>query len=218
MNIQTNNVTLFYEKQGAGAPLLLLHGNGEDHTIFGPLAKALAAHFTVYAIDSRNHGQSSRADDYSYAAMAADIDGLIAALDLGTVNLIGFSDGAIIGLMLAMHNPAVLRKMALLGINLSPEDFTEDSLQFIRDTYDETGDPLYKLMLEEPNIPIDDVHAVQTPTLLFAAEDDIFKPESFQTLAAAMPNAALTIVKEHDHGSYIVGNDMLAPDLLKFFG
>ena len=217
MTVQTNGVTLYYEKRGAGAPLILLHGNGEDHSIFAPLAEKLAAHFTVYAIDSRNHGQSSHSDDCGYAAMTADVEGFVQALGLADVNLVGFSDGAIIGLMLSMQKPQVLRKMVLLGVNLSPDDFTDESLQFIRDTYAETGDPLFKLMLEEPNIPLDDVRGVQTPTWLVAAEDDIFKPESFTRLAAAMPNASFSVIEGHDHGSYVVGNDMLAAELIRFF-
>jgi len=217
MTIDVSSVTLHYEKTGAGAPVLLLHGNGEDLHIFDPLAARLAERFTVYAIDSRNHGQSARHEDCSYAAMAADVAGFISVLGLGAVNLVGFSDGAIIGLLLAMEKPECLRKMALLGVNLSPEDFTEESLVFIRETYAETGDPLFKLMLEEPQIALDDVRGVQTPALLIAAADDIFKPESFTRLAEALPEARLQIVSGHDHGSYVVGNDMLTPELLVFF-
>ena len=217
MTIDVNGITLHYEQTGAGAPLLLLHGNGEDLHIFDPLAARLAARFTVYALDSRNHGESARHGDCSYAAMAADAAGFIAALGLGAVNLVGFSDGGIIGLLLAMERPETLRRAALLGVNLSPEDFTDESLRFIRETYAETGDPLFKLMLEEPRIAPDDVRGVRTPILLLAAEDDIFRPESFARLAAALPDARLRVIPGHDHGSYVVGNDMLAPELLAFF-
>jgi len=217
MTITVNGITLFYEKTGAGVPLLLLHGNGEDLHIFDPLTARLAESFTVYALDSRNHGQSARHEDCSYAAMAADVAGFIAALNLDTVNLVGFSDGAILGLLLAMEKPHLLRKAALLGVNLSPDDFTDDSLAFIHETYEETSDPLFKLMLEEPQISLDDVRGVTTPILLIAAEDDIFTPESFTRLAEALPDAHLYVVPGHDHGSYIIGNDLLAPDLLLFF-
>jgi len=218
MMVNVNSITLFYKKSGAGHPLLLLHGNGEDHSIFDALAAKLAAHYTVYAIDSRNHGQSEANEDFSYEAMAADMAGFIEALTLGAVDIIGFSDGAIIALLLAMGTPASVRKMALLGVNLSPADFTAGSLQFIKDTYTETGDPLFKLMLHEPNIPIAAVRDVQTPALVVAAADDIFTQESFARLAETMPNAALLIKHGHDHGSYIIGNDCLYPDLMRFLG
>ena len=73
MNVQVNGVILYYEKQGSGPPLVLLHGNGEDGRIFDRTAEVLAPHYTVYTIDSRCHGQSSRDVPLSYDLMAADV-------------------------------------------------------------------------------------------------------------------------------------------------
>ena len=217
MIITVNGVSLFYEVTGAGSPLLMLHGNGEDHTIFDKLTAKLSANYTVYAIDSRGHGQSEKTDDYSYETMAEDVYAFIQKLSLEDVNLVGFSDGAIIGLMLAMEHSEVVGKMALLGINLSPKDFTEDSYQYVKETYEETKDPLFKLMLEQPNIELHDVRKVDTPIFLVAADDDIFKSESFRNLASALPNAKLKFMEGHDHDSYISNQDILYPDLIRFF-
>ena len=74
MNVQVNGVILYYEKQGSGPPLVLLHGNGEDGRIFDRTAEVLAPHYTVYTIDSRCHGKSSRDVPLSYDLMAADGD------------------------------------------------------------------------------------------------------------------------------------------------
>ena len=133
------------------------------------------------------------------------------------VNIIGFSDSAIISLILAMKHSDVLRKMALLGINLMPDDFTEESYQFVKETYEETGDPLFKLMLEQPNIELDAVRDISIPTFLIAAENDIYKPESFDNLLAALPDARLKIMEGHEHDSYIVEKDILYPDFIRFF-
>ncbi|MEO1768797.1 alpha/beta fold hydrolase [Candidatus Enterococcus ferrettii] len=217
MNIQINGISLFYQVSGSGEPMLLLHGNGEDHQIFTELAAKLADHYTIYAIDSRNHGQSQKTEDYSYETMVADIYGFIKELNLGKVNLVGFSDGAIIGLMLAMKNPTIIKKMALLGVNLKPEDFTEESYQYVKETYEETKDPLFKLMLEQPNIELEDIHKVHVPTLLIRADNDIFKPETYINLLAALPNASLKIMNGHDHASYIIHQEMLYPHLMDFF-
>lgn len=217
MYIEINGISLFYETRGSGSPLLLLHGNGEDHHIFDPLAHKLAADFTVYSIDSRNHGQSQKTEDYSYETMADDMGCFIQALGLGQAGLVGFSDGAITGLLLAMKQSRAVSRMALLGINLKPGDFTEDNFQFIKDTYQETKDPLFKLMLEQPNIELDDVRSVSTPVLLVGAENDLFKPETFPDLAQALPNARLKIMAGHDHASYIINQDILYPDLKAFF-
>lgn len=216
MIINVNGISIFYEIYGEGSPILLLHGNGEDHSIFNELAAKLAANFTVYALDSRNHGKSQKTDDYSYQAMTDDCYAFIQALNLEKVDLVGFSDGAIIGLMLAIKHSEVIGKMALLGVNLKPEDFTEESYQYIKDTYEKTKDPLFKLMLEQPNIELDEVRNISTPTLLVAADNDIFKPDSFTKIANTMPNAKLKIMFGHDHDSYITNQTILYPDLIEF--
>lgn len=217
MKIRANGVELFYERSGDGPPLILLHGNGEDHRIFDAIAPKLAAAFTVYAVDSRNHGQSQRTDAYSYRVMMDDVHAFIRTLGLAGVALVGFSDGAIISLLLAMHHGETVGRMALLGVNLTPDDFTEECRREIAETYEKTGDPLYRLMLEEPDITLDDVRHVAVPTLLVAGEHDIYKPGATAALAAALPNAALAIMPGHDHASYVIGQDILFPDLMRFF-
>ena len=217
MIANVNNVNLYYEKTGTGQPLILLHGNGESHHIFDTISAKLQNDFTLYAIDSRNHGQSEQTEDYSYETMAEDVHALITLLNINPVGFIGFSDGAIISLIIAMKHPHVVSKMALLGVNLKPEDFTEESLQFINETYAETGDPLFRLMLEQPRIELSEVEEINIPTLLIAAENDIFKPESFKRLEAAMPSATLKIMQGHEHDSYITDKDILYPDFLRFF-
>lgn len=93
MIFQVNNGHLYYEKSGAGRPLILLHGNGEMHKIFDKAIPILAENFTVYAIDSRGHGQSQPVLEYHYADMAEDIKCFIEALELKNPMLYGFSDG-----------------------------------------------------------------------------------------------------------------------------
>jgi pimeloyl-ACP methyl ester carboxylesterase len=138
-------------------------------------------------------------------------------LKLGRVHLAGFSDGAVTSLILAMNHGEAVSKMALLGVNLKPDDFTEESYQFVKDTYERTKDPLFRLMLEEPNIELDAVRGISIPALVIAAENDIFKPEMFTNLANALPDATLKIMGGHEHDSYIIGQDLLYPDFIRFF-
>lgn len=217
MKESVNQVDLFYKKTGSGAPLILLHGNGEDHLIFNELTKLLAKNYTVYAIDSRNHGKSTATKDFSYDTMSTDISEFMVRLDLKEVSLVGFSDGGIIGLLLAIQQHPRLKKMAILGPNLSPDDFTEDSMAYVRQEFAETGNPLFQLMMEQPSIPLDALTKIQIPTLVIGAENDIYKPELFPLIATTIPNAQLLIVEGHDHGSYIIDNDLLAEPLLAFF-
>jgi pimeloyl-ACP methyl ester carboxylesterase len=215
--VRVNNIDMFYEVSGSGPPLLLLHGNGEDHNIFDKLVKKLAPSFTTYALDSREHGQSGKSGVCSYDAMAEDAFAVVKALGLGKVRTIGFSDGAIISLLLSMRHPEVLESQALLGVNLSPADLTQESLEFVQKLYRESGSPLLKMILEEPNIKLEELKGVKTPSLVLAGEKDFFKPETFVNVKNALPNAQLKIMEGHNHESYIVDNDILYPLLLEFF-
>lgn len=217
MHINVNGTTLFYQKSGNGPALILLHGSGEDHRIFDAITEKLQTRFTIYAIDSRNHGQSEKTDIYAYETMAEDVHAFIHELNLGAVYIAGFSDGAIISLLLAMHHPETVRKMALLGVNLKPGDFTDSCYEYVKTTYEQTGDPLFRMMLEQPDIKLADVKNVATPTLIVAAEKDLYKPELYPALLKAMPDAELKMMMGHKHETYIVGQAILADDFIRFF-
>lgn len=217
MEIKVNNITLNYIKEGNGNPLILLHGNGEDSQIFDKLIDKLKQQFTVYAIDSRNHGGSTKTEDYTYEIMAEDIRQFIYQLDLKQVSIVGFSDGAIIGLLLALKYHQIFEKMVLLGVNLKPTDFKSYIYDSIVEEYEKTKDPLFKMMLEQPNIELEELRNVTIPTLVIAAEDDLYHEDSFQNIVDTMPNAELKIIKGHDHGSYVINSDVLYPYLEEFF-
>lgn len=109
MYIKINPDTrLFYQISGSGPVLLFLHGNGEDHTIFNELIFRLQENFTCIQLDSRGHGQSTGPTPESYEALTNDVDAFIKAMNINEVNIIGFSDGAIIGTLLAIRQTVYL--------------------------------------------------------------------------------------------------------------
>ena len=120
MNVQVNGVILYYEKQGSGPPLVLLHGNGEDGRIFDRTAEVLAPHYTVYTIDSRCHGKSSRDVPLSYDLMAADVLAFSKALKLEKPVICGFSDGGIVALLAAIRAPELPGALIACGANTTP--------------------------------------------------------------------------------------------------
>jgi pimeloyl-ACP methyl ester carboxylesterase len=217
MFLYLDEVRLHYNLAGSGDPLILLHGNSEDCGIFEPLAAKLKDHFSVYSIDSRNHGQSQRTEDIGYEAMTRDVGGFIEKLGLGPALLAGFSDGAIIGLMLAMERPEAVKKMVLMGPNMSPDDLTPEARAFIGKLIEDTGSRLFKMILEEPRLRPEDLAEIETPALVVFGQNDIFKPEASAALVGLLRNASLKIVPGHDHLSYVVGSDLLFPDMLAFF-
>ncbi|MCD8101990.1 MAG: alpha/beta hydrolase [Alistipes sp.] len=216
MTLEVNGTELYYEVRGTGSPLLLLHGNGEDHSVFDPLAARLAAHFTVYGVDSRNHGRSARTGDISYEAMAGDVSAFVAALGLDRPAVVGFSDGAIIALMAQLEEPGLFSRMVLMGLNLSPADFVPEVLEELKRMYEDNPDPLFGLMLTQPDIAPGRLAGVGVPVLVVGAANDMFRQEVFIDIAAALPDSRLLIVDGHDHGSYILGNDMMYGPVVEF--
>ncbi len=217
MFMTVNGVNLFYEKIGTGPALVLLHGNGEDHNTFDALTTPLKQHFTIYSIDSRNHGQSQQTSVFDYTVMSEDVYAFITALGLAPVYIAGFSDGGIIALLLALHHPETISKMALLGTNLNPDDILPNVHNDMKRVYEETKSPFFKMMLEQPNITLAEVQTVTMPTLLVAGEHDIIRLSLYEEMKQAMPNASVLIMPNQDHSSYIEHSDILAKPLLAFF-
>jgi pimeloyl-ACP methyl ester carboxylesterase len=217
-DVAVNGTFLHYAKSGSGSrSLVLLHGNGENHHIFDAIAARFANDYTVYSIDSRNHGESGKTDRFSYDVMAEDIYQFIRALKLDKPDILGFSDGAINTLLLAQNHGDAAGKIALLGVNLKPDDIKAEIIEEIRAVYEETSDPLFKLMLTEPNIELSSLSEITNPTLVAAGEDDLIYTEVFLNVSAAIPNAALIILGEQDHTSYIVDTDIFYPYAMAFF-
>lgn len=209
MYIHINRQILYYEKTGEGAPILLLHGNGEDHAIFDALIPRLEYDHTVYAIDSRGHGASNPTEDYTYPGMAEDIAQFITSLEIESPILYGFSDGGIVGLLLALHYPGLISKLIISGANLNPHGMKWTFLHKIKQHYKKTGSPLDRLMLEEPDIDASELARIQIPVLVLAGSSDIIKPAHTKLIAESLPYSQLRIIEGEDHGSYIVHSSKL---------
>lgn len=218
MYIHINRQILYYSKHGDGSPVILLHGNGEDSTIFDRLIPRLSGAHTVYAIDSRGHGESNPTDDYHYDGMALDVIEFIKALELERPMLYGFSDGGIVGLLAAIRQPKLLSKLAVSGANLNPKGIRLFERLKIRRHYQKTKSPLELMMLREPDISADALSNIQIPVLVMAGEHDIIKSSHTKKIAMALPHGTLEVVPGEDHGSYVIHSEKLYPYLQKFFG
>ncbi|MBR1627914.1 MAG: alpha/beta hydrolase [Lachnospiraceae bacterium] len=218
MYIQLNSQVLYYEKEGSGQPLLLLHGNGEDHSIFDALLPHLTPHYTVYSPDSRGCGLSSPSKEYHYADMVEDMKNLIVALEIGRPSILGFSDGGIVALLLAIRYPSLVHRLIVCGANLTPSGLTFFARRSIKAEYRKTKSELVKMMLNEPNISPAELGQIRAKTLVLAGEKDMVKEKETKKIASAIPNATLKIVPKADHGSYILHCDYLADDIIQFLG
>lgn len=113
-----NGIKVYYTRTGHGSPVVLLHGGLSNADYWGHQVKALAAKHTVISIDSRGHGRSSRDDrPYGYDLMADDVVAVLDSLNIPRADIVGWSDGAIIGIDLALRHPDRIGKVFAFAAN-----------------------------------------------------------------------------------------------------
>lgn len=216
--VTVNGVALHYAVIGEGRPVVLVHGNGEDHSLFDTEIGQLArAGYKVYAPDSRGHGANERLSEYHYDDMAEDMYQFIQALGLSKPAFYGHSDGGIIGLLLEIHHPGTLGVMAISGTNLSPKGIEASFVEEFTELNRTNPNPLITLMLEEPHIDPESLKAITIPVLVTVGENDLILRSETGTIMENLPNARLVVVEGADHGSYIDGSEIMGNLLLDFF-
>ena len=216
MQVRVNGINIHYEAAGEGPPVILLHGNGEDHTIFDRLTEELKTGHKVFLIDTRGHGKSDKVDSFHYSDMVEDVASFITELGIGRPMLYGFSDGGIVGLMLAARYPGMLSGLIASGVNLSPKDLKRKFRLLIRMQNLFKKDPLLKLMLEEPDITDNDLRSIDVPVLITVGEKDIVPVSHAEHIAGTIPDCRLTVVPKEGHASYVVRSDKLFPLISDF--
>lgn len=214
MRLNTGSVTLHYEQAGNGRPLILLHGNGESSAIFDKAIPLLAERFTVYAVDSRGHGQSSPVSEYHYADMAQDVADFIRLLGLERPIVDGFSDGGIIALLLAIRHPDMVGGIIGSGVNVRPDGLKRRWLWLMRLQQLFRPSPLTKLMLTEPNITDDELRTIRCPAVITAGSRDMLRQAHMRHIAEVIPGGRYLLLKGETHGSYIVHSEKIAEIIL----
>lgn len=211
--IHTHGARIYYEVYGAGPPLLLLHGNGGSINNFAPVIPELAKHYKVIAVDTRAQGNST--DDgrqvFTYELFANDIKILLDSLNITNATLVGWSDGGIIGLLLASKYPEYINTLVTMGANLNPDETSvrPSMLQQIRkdiakiekrnDPKEQVNLKLMQLMLTEPHIDPASLRSIKAKTLIMAGEKDIITEAHTRQIAAAIPGAELRMLKGQSH-------------------
>ena len=215
--VQVNGVTLHYAVYGEGMPIILIHGNGEDHSIFHvEIEQLTAAGYKVYAPDSRGQGANQPINEYHYADMAEDMYAFIQRMGLRKPALYGFSDGGIIGLLLEIRHPGTLGALAVSGTNLSPAGLIPSFLEEYSAINQEQPNPLVTLMLTEPQIDPEALKSIRIPVLVTAGEHDLILRSETEKIAKAIAGAEMVIVPGEDHGSYIIGSEKMGKLLIAF--
>lgn len=214
MFMEVNGTRLYYEKRGEGRPLILLHGNGEDHTIFQQALLLLEKRFCCYAVDSRCHGQSG-GGALHYTDMAADMLCFMEELDLRDVIFYGFSDGGIIGLLAAPRTDRI-STLIVSGANLTPMGIRLWERLKIYAEYLFRKDPKLALMIYEPCISDDVLAGIRADTLVLAGSSDVICERETRHIADVIPGAELQILDGEDHESYIVHSEKIAKLIIDY--
>lgn len=216
MKILVNNINLYYETYGEGQPIILLHENGETHEIFDKLIESLKDNYKVYAIDSRCHGKSEDLIEISYKLMRDDIIEFIKKLNIEKPILYGFSDGGIIGILIAIKEPDILSKLIVSGANITPNGLKTKDYLLTKLSYFFTKNKLLKIMLKEPNIKKEELNKIKIPTIILVGEKDCIKLKHTKFIADNIKNSTLEIIKKETHGSYIAHSEKIYDIIKKY--
>lgn len=206
MYIKVNNIDLWYEMKGSGNPFILLHGNSLSHKIFDILTEELSKKYTVYAIDSRDHGQSTKTNKISYDMMADDVVSFINELKLEKPIIYGLSDGGIVGLLVASKYPDLLSRLITSGANTNPEGVKKIWFTVFKILYLIFRRDKFRMVLEEPHIIREDLMKINIPVLVLAGENkkEFVNEENTKFIAENIPNSTLKILEKESHTSYVV--------------
>lgn len=216
MYIEINGITLFYEVSGSGPAILLVHGNGEDHRIFHETAELLSKDYTVYALDSRDHGKSSRVKTLGYDEMTEDVAEFVRKMKLEKPYFCGFSDGGIIGILAAVRHPELFSKLVLCGANAYPQGLKWYWFKIFALMETISHDHKLRMILKEPGITGNELESISVPVLLLAGERDMIRESHTRYLASKIKYSCLRILPGEGHGSYIVHSKKLYYFMKKF--
>lgn len=215
--VEVNGVSLFYAAEGAGKPVILLHGNGGSHNDLETTHRELAqAGYMVYALDSRGQGANKPLPEYHYKDMAADVYEFIKLKGLEKPAVFGFSDGGIIALQLEVMYPGTLGAIVTGGANIFVENalipsFAEGFLA------QPSTEPLVIMLQTEPSMTVEDMKGIGCPSLIMSGEHDLIRQEHTLLIGESIPSGRPVIIPGEDHGSYICNSPKLAPLILEFF-
>ena len=205
----------YFIEKGQGEPLILLHGNGENVDYFAGQIDVFARDYHVYALDTRGHGQTPRGDaPFTIRQFADDLLAFMDAHGIGKAHILGFSDGGNIAMVFAMKYPERVDKLILDGANLDAGG-VKRSIQipieigwriaklFARKSEDaKRNAEMLGLMVNDPNVPPEELSAIQAKTLVIAGTKDMIKEEHTRLIARSIKDSQLVILK----GDHFIAN------------
>src|SRR5579872_2203283 len=231
-----NGIKIWYATFGKGEPVVLLHGGLANANYWGNQVRALAPHYRVIVMDSRGHGRTTRnGQPYGYDLMASDVLALMDYLRIPKATVVGWSDGAIIGLDMAMHHPQRVTKLFAFAANSDPSGVKDvnkspvfrafiargrkeyERLSPTPTQYDAFVQQIEKMWASQPHWTASDHARIRVPTWIVDADhDEAIYRQNTEFMAAHIPNAGLLLQPEVSHFSFIQDPAQFNEDLLHF--
>lgn len=202
------DISLYYQEKGSGSPFILLHGNGQNGNYFKHQIDYFSNNYRMIAVDTRGHGKSPRGNaPFTMDQFVEDLHNLLEKTELSKVILLGFSDGANIAMKYAIKYPENIEALILNGGNLNTDGVKRTTQFFIELGYKmakafskksekaKRNAEIIGLMVNEPNIKIEEIRSIKIPTLVIAGKKDMVKDSHTREIAENIPNAELSIIK-----------------------
>ncbi len=227
-----NGFKMYTEVYGSGPPLLMIHGNNGNMSAFQKNIPYFASHYKVILADSRSQGRSLDPDHpLTFEMMADDYATLLDVMHVPSAYVIGWSDGGINALLLAIRHPEKVKRLASTGANLWP---SADALQpglwsLEKKEYDSGVHKVYptaqkkndrKLFLldwREPHITLDQLHTIKAPSLIICGDHDLISIPHTVLIYQNIPHANLWVVPNSGHATLLEHTDDFDTQVDRFF-
>ncbi len=202
-----NGVNIYCETYGSGFPLLLLHGNVQSISAFAAQIPFFQSKYQLIIPDCRARGRSGDSDEpLTYPLQADDMRQLLDSMHIQSCNIIGWSDGGIIGLIMAMQYPTMVNKLIVSGANIQENEsvFGKESYQTMSARRRDTSLPkmtrkLLGLMLDGPDIPFTDLSKIKASVQYVIGDHDQISFEHTLQMYRSTPRAQFFVVPGTSH-------------------
>jgi pimeloyl-ACP methyl ester carboxylesterase len=229
-----DDVGIYYKTFGNGPPVLVLHGGLGSLENMSRQIMALAKCHLVIAADIRGHGRSSDSSaPFSYATLSDDMLKLLDYLHIEKTDIVGWSDGGIIGLHLAIRHPERVEKLVAVGANYDVDGLVEKPildgnvpgipLRYRLFAPDPGHWPaLYRKVVTmwqtQPHYGAADLNKIEAKTLIMAGAFDVIRPAHTHQLAAAIPNSQEIVIGGASHALLMEKPEISNAYILDFLG
>jgi pimeloyl-ACP methyl ester carboxylesterase len=234
-----NGIRLWHAVFGQGEPVVFLHGGLANANYWGLQVPVVARQYQVIVVDSRGHGRSTRDNrPYGYDLMADDVVGLLDHLKIQRAAVVGWSDGGILGLDLAIRHPDRVSKVFAFAANADPSGVIPDveknptfarfiarageeyrALSTTPNEYEAFVAAISKMWATQPNWTAQQLAGIRTPMLIVDGDhDEAIKRPHTEYLAATIPKAGLLILPDTSHFSFMQDPDQFTWHVLHFLG